>query len=87
MRGSPAACTAALRSDCICAATCLAGCADLSLIKPASRFVTIVRHLDVQRCRVGDGMGAMHTFWILLAFYLALQLPLGIVIGDFCAQD
>jgi hypothetical protein len=29
----------------------------------------------------------MHAFWILLAFYLALQLPLGIVIGNFCAQD
>jgi hypothetical protein len=29
----------------------------------------------------------MHTWEILLSFYLALQLPLGIVIGDFCAQD
>lgn len=27
----------------------------------------------------------MHTLLILASFYLALQLPLGVLVGDFCA--
>lgn len=39
-----------------------------------------------QQCSVAGTGRAMHTLLILLALYLALQVPLGIVVGDFCAQ-
>jgi hypothetical protein len=34
---------------------------------------------------VGVGEHYMNKWMILLEFYLALQLPLGILLGDFCA--
>jgi hypothetical protein len=43
---------------------------------------------DYQQCSVAESARgwAMHTLLLLLGFYLALQLPLGILVGDFCAQ-
>jgi hypothetical protein len=39
----------------------------------------------ILHCRRRGGEHCMNKWMILLDFYLALQLPLGILIGDFCA--
>lgn len=35
----------------------------------------------------GHGGALMHGFWIVLGFYLALQLPIAMIVGGFCAQN